>query len=281
MTKDNRHNYEYDVYLEGQTAPAKVVRMVGKNKKVLEIGAGPGSITKHLVKSGNCIVTALEIDQEAIKKLSEFTESIYSADLNSESWPNLLENDSPFEVIVAADVLEHLYDPWTTLRLMKNLLTKDGHLVISLPHIGHNAICACLLNGDFNYRDWGLLDRTHIRFFGLKNIQAMFESADLAINQAEFVIVRPEETEFAESWKKLPTHVRNALSENKFGSVYQVVIKASRKNEKQNHLNLLSIPIESLDSKPHEIITCRLRVLTAKYLPTSIKTRLKKILNNG
>ena len=107
MTKENRHNYEYDVDINSPTAPAKVVRMVGKNKNVLEIGAGPGSITKHLIKTGNCNVTALEIDQDAIKKLSEYTQSIYPADLNNANWPDLLTKESPFDVIVAGDVLEH------------------------------------------------------------------------------------------------------------------------------------------------------------------------------
>ncbi|MBN4061455.1 hypothetical protein JYT58_00930, partial [bacterium AH-315-G11] len=60
MTDEARHNYEYDVDIEGATAPACVVRMVGDNKRVLEVGAGPGSITKMLKGVGNCRVTGLE-----------------------------------------------------------------------------------------------------------------------------------------------------------------------------------------------------------------------------
>lgn len=42
---------------------------------------------------------------------------------------------------------------------------------LSLPHVGHAAIAGCLIDEDFEYRQWGLLDRTHVRFFGIKNVQ--------------------------------------------------------------------------------------------------------------
>jgi len=279
--KQTRHNYEYDFSLDSNTAGAKVLEMVGQGKRVLEIGAGPGSITKYLVEPGKCQVTALERDPEAIKKLALYSQQIYEVDLNDKHWPELLGQDEKFEVVIAADVLEHLYDPWTTLKLMKGLIDNNGYLVVSLPHTGHNAIIACLLNEDFEYRDWGLLDRTHIRFFGLKNMQSMFEGAGLIIEHAEFIVVRPDETEFSEKWNRLPGHVRNALSENRFGSVYQVVIKARPDTGGVNKIDLLSLPVELPASKPVSKSVSTLRRIVAKYLPESIKVPLKRLLRIG
>ena len=62
MAKGEAHTYEYDIDLESDIAPARVLRMVGRNKRVLEIGAGPGSITRHLSGTLGCHVVALEID---------------------------------------------------------------------------------------------------------------------------------------------------------------------------------------------------------------------------
>ncbi|HYQ72781.1 MAG TPA: class I SAM-dependent methyltransferase [Gammaproteobacteria bacterium] len=245
MENQVRHNYEYDVDLDGETAPARVVRMVGQNKRVLEIGAGPGSITRHLQGHGGCAVTALELDSEAIKLLSPFCEKVYQANLNDPDWPQMLSAEDRFDVVVAADVLEHLYDPWTTLGLMKRFLNENGCLVISLPHVGHSSIAACLLQEDFNYRDWGLLDRTNIRFFGIRNIQALFENAGLKIIHAEFVVVPPEETEFSGTWSELPAEVQLALASNRFGCVYQVVIKAVPENASGSGLQLVSMPVET------------------------------------
>ena len=54
--KNKRHNYEYDVDVQLNTAPANVIRMVGHNKRLLEIGCGPGSITKILAEKNRCKV---------------------------------------------------------------------------------------------------------------------------------------------------------------------------------------------------------------------------------
>ena len=57
--KEKRHKYEYQVDANEDNTTAHVVRIVGKNKRVLEIGAGPSSITKILQTVGICRVTAL------------------------------------------------------------------------------------------------------------------------------------------------------------------------------------------------------------------------------
>ncbi|HEX6829568.1 MAG TPA: class I SAM-dependent methyltransferase, partial [Burkholderiales bacterium] len=111
MTRDERHKYEYDVEVGSDTAGGHVLRLAGSNKRVLEIGAGPGSITRVLRDAGNCRVTALEIDPAAIEKLKPYCERVYSVDLNDANWGAALDAEPRFDVIVAADVLEHLYDP--------------------------------------------------------------------------------------------------------------------------------------------------------------------------
>lgn len=226
MNTEARHKYEYVVDLAAETTPAHVVHLVGHSKRVLEVGCGPGSITKLLTQHGQCRVTALELDPEAITKVAPHCEAIMQADLNSAEWPRLLDGAERFDVLVAADVLEHLYDPWTTLRRMVPLINPNGYLVISLPHVGHAAVVSCLINGDFEYRDWGLLDRTHIRFFGLKNIKQLFDQADLKIIEVRYVVKPPEETEFAASWCRLSATVQDALKSSEHADVYQVVVKA-------------------------------------------------------
>ncbi|MEZ5615214.1 MAG: class I SAM-dependent methyltransferase [Rhodocyclaceae bacterium] len=222
-TSNQRHKYEYAV--NPDTAAAKVIRLVGADRRVLELGSGPGSITRHL-KDNGCRVTALELDGDAIAIVGEFCERVIPCDLNDTEWPRLLSDAGQFSAIVAGDVLEHLYDPWATLQKLKPLLAEDGCVVISLPHVAHSAVVACLLTEDFEYQPWGLLDKTHIRFWGLKNIQKLFDEAGFKIIEVDYVIRSPEQTEFASRWRKLPNNVRQALAWNRFGNVYQVVVKA-------------------------------------------------------
>ena len=78
--------------------------------------------------------------------------------------------------IIAADVLEHLYDPWSALATMKTLLAAEGDIIVSLPYIGNAAILGLISDDDFQYREEGLLDKTHIRFFGLRNIAQLMST---------------------------------------------------------------------------------------------------------
>jgi len=282
MSKDTRHTYEYGVELDGDTAPARVIRMVGHDKQVLEIGAGPGSITRHLQGEGRCNVTAMEVDEEAIKILTPFCEKIYTVDLNDSSWSEILPAEQKFDVVVAADVLEHLYNPWSTLKSMAGLLNADGYIVISLPHVGHSAIAACLLDEDFDYRDWGLLDRTHIRFFGLKNMQSLFNEAGLSIVDAQFVITAPENSEFSERWNNLSDDVQKCLASNPVGQVYQVVIKAVPQGRAKKEVNLMEMPIVKAPSlaQDEQVATSGLKAFAKKILPPGIRARLRVIANS-
>ncbi|MCH9052465.1 MAG: class I SAM-dependent methyltransferase, partial [Proteobacteria bacterium] len=173
--KPQRYEYEFDI--EGDSTPAIIIRMVNNGSRVLEIGAGPGSISEELKREKQCHVTALDIDHQFVERLAVICDTAYQADLNDSNWPQVLENENKFDVVIAADVLEHLWDPWKTLSLIRPLIKEDGEIIISLPHVGHCAVSACLINADFDYRDEGLLDRTHIRFFGLKNIQSLIKDA--------------------------------------------------------------------------------------------------------
>ena len=237
--KEKRHNYEYDVDTTSTTAPANVVRLVGKNKRVLELGCGPGSITKILATESQCCVTGMELDSEAISKVTPYCENIFKADLNTSEWPTLLPKGELYDVIVAADVLEHLYDPWSALKKTVQFLKPDGYIVISLPHVGHAAVMSCLIDGDFEYRDWGLLDRTHIRFFGLKNIQDLFVRSGLKIIDVRYVSKPPEETEFSEKWSKLSSATKGALLQTPHANIYQVVIKAVPREREGLELSLI------------------------------------------
>jgi len=112
-------NYEYELDATGDNALAYVLELAGSSKKILEVGAGSGMITKHLVTTKGCDVVALEINPASVEKLKSYVGRVYALDLNGSDWIKGLESEGKFDTVIAADVLEHLYDPWTTLRGMK------------------------------------------------------------------------------------------------------------------------------------------------------------------
>ena len=70
-----------------------------------------------------------------------------------------------FDAIVAADVLEHLVNPWAVLQRLRPLLTSTGALYISLPNIRNLNVLLRLVNGEWRYVGAGILDVSHLRFF--------------------------------------------------------------------------------------------------------------------
>jgi 2-polyprenyl-3-methyl-5-hydroxy-6-metoxy-1,4-benzoquinol methylase len=219
-------NYSYLVVKDDDSAASAVIRFVNKNSRVLDLGAGSGAITKHLVGHNKCEVVAVEVNPTSVKKLEKFCERVHSVDINSADLPKLLSEEKKFDYVLATDVLEHLYDPWLVLKSMKAMLNDTGSIILSLPHAGHSVVVMNFLEGDIEYREWGLMDKTHIRFFGLHNIQQLYESAGLAIVRFHFVVRKPEDTEFAGRWKTLSENARETLGNRQIANIWQVVTEA-------------------------------------------------------
>ena len=100
------------------------------------------------------------------------------------SWP------AP-DCVIFADVLEHLVDPWGTLRAWRARMTPGGTLVISLPNVGHRSVMGGLVRGAFRYVPAGVLDRTHLRFFTRASAIDLIEQAGFRVTHFERVIDGP------------------------------------------------------------------------------------------
>ncbi|HEX3580942.1 MAG TPA: class I SAM-dependent methyltransferase [Thermoanaerobaculia bacterium] len=85
------------------------------------------------------------------------------------------------DAIVLGDVLEHLRDPASLLRLVHDSLGGKGRAFISVPNIANVTVRLGLLFGVFEYRDRGILDNTHLRFYTMRTIKRQIEEAGFRI----------------------------------------------------------------------------------------------------
>ena len=236
--------YDYAVDLSGNSAAAHVIRMTGRGGWVLDLGAGSGSITRHLALTNGCDVVAVETNPASLAKLRTFCRKVLPLDLNSPGWAAALGAEAPFDRVLATDVLEHLHDPWRTLKDMKSLMKPDGAILLSLPHAAHCTVLASLMQEDFAYGEWGLLDKTHIRFFGIHNIQAMLDEAGLVVEAAAFVLRPPERTELADKWARMPPGIQAALTQSPYAHVYQIVVRAGLARDGGRGVQLMDVAVE-------------------------------------
>jgi 2-polyprenyl-3-methyl-5-hydroxy-6-metoxy-1,4-benzoquinol methylase len=134
--------------------------------KVLELGCGKGA-TLEAIRARQPVAQAfgVEIDPASAAEAEKIFDRVWTANIED----TLVEQDieaGSLDLILCLDVLEHLADPWSVVKRISPLLAPKGRLIISLPNIRNwKFIRNLLFKGDFNYRDAGLLDRTHLRFF--------------------------------------------------------------------------------------------------------------------
>lgn len=138
-------------------------------KKILELGVGDASLTKRL-KANGAMIDGVEFDKVYIEQAEPYCERIFTGDLNKIETLNL---DTDYDIIVAADILEHLIDPEYVLSKLKTNLKKDGLLVVSLPNVANIYVRMSLLFGRFNYHSKGLLDKTHLHFYTIGTASSM------------------------------------------------------------------------------------------------------------
>lgn len=220
----------------------RVVRLVGDNRRVIDFGSGPGVVASQLAHQG-CDITVVDGDRDALRLASGHASRAYCLDLNDPDWPQQLETGDRYQVVVLADVLEHLTDPDAVLASAAKLLTDDGYVVLSLPNVSHNGVIASLWQGAFKYSDTGILDRTHVHFFSAQDLEPMLERASLVLEHVEFVTTHPLHTEFAQAWDSLPLSARMALKSNRYGNVYQFVLRARPMSAGAKPLSLDSVRV--------------------------------------
>ena len=153
--------------------------------RLLDIGCSVGSIGKEVkIKAQHCKVFGIEYDESMAKIAEQAIDGVLISDLNK---IKLLDHYEPanFDCVVAADILEHLLDPWSMLDQIITVLSPGGYIVVSLPNVSHVSTFVSLLRKEWPYRDRGIHDKTHLRFFSLRNILTMFNSNDIEIVRLE------------------------------------------------------------------------------------------------
>jgi GT2 family glycosyltransferase len=163
-------------------ARRELIAFLGEDHKasirVLEVGCGCGSTLAHIqYLYPNATVKGVELS-EMPARIGSNSLDIIQGNIETLELPY---EEGFFDYIIFGDVLEHLFAPEKVLRRMKEYLAPGGTILCSIPNLMHASVIIPLLNGVFEYRDAGILDRTHIRFFTLQSVYRMFEQAGYQI----------------------------------------------------------------------------------------------------
>jgi len=151
-------------------------------KMVLDVGCSNGTLGAAIKARTGAQVFGIELSKEMAEEASSRLDKVFIGDAAEVILGREL-NDHQFDTIIFADLLEHLVDPWVVLRAAVKHLHPEGSIITSIPNIRHlDTLYSLIVRGYWPYRDRGIHDRTHLRFFTKKNITELFESANLEID---------------------------------------------------------------------------------------------------
>lgn len=218
-----RYDFE-EIDLESGSVHADVVKLVGEGRRVLELGPATGYMSRAFTDRG-CSVVGIEFDAEMARRAKDHCERVIVGDLDDLDLDADL-GEERFDAIVAADVLEHLKDPLAALVRLRRFLQPDGYFVISVPNVAHGSVRLALLSGHFDYREAGLLDSTHLRFFTRESFEQLLDEAELGLAELHRHELNLDASEVSFDPEAVPPALREELERDPDARTYQFVVKA-------------------------------------------------------
>src|SRR5213595_2278246 len=201
-----------------------VLDLVEPGSRVLEFGCASGYMSEALRDRLGASVVGVELDAEAAQLAAPYTERRLVGDAEELDLVTELGGER-FDAILFADVLEHLRDPAALLKRVRPLVAENGVVIASIPNVAHASVRLALLGGSFRYREEGLLDETHLRFFTREGVQDLFESSGYLITQWLRRRLEVEETEIPVP-PSVPEEARAWATGDPEATTYQFVVCA-------------------------------------------------------
>jgi SAM-dependent methyltransferase len=149
-----------------------------RTARILDVGTADGYLGQALRNAGFENVVGMEGDSTRAAAARAAYVEVIRSDLDR---PATWSLGTYFDVIICADVLEHLSNPWAALKLLVEALEPEGRLLISIPNSGHWWVRANALCGRFPLEARGLFDRGHVRFFTWSTLRELVKQAGLEI----------------------------------------------------------------------------------------------------
>lgn len=161
-------------------------------RKLIDLGCGQGRFGENVKRSfPNCETWGVEPHEDSAASARLRNDRVISATLDQAAL-ELEPEYGTFDVVTMNDVLEHLNSTEEALGLVRRLLSPTGTLVLSLPNVRYYVnVMDLVLRGKWDYQDFGILDRTHLRFFTFKSAQRKIRSCGFEVVEVKG-INRPE-----------------------------------------------------------------------------------------
>lgn len=186
MAELSQYSEHYFVPESGNSSWANIYHHIPEGTRVLDVGCSTGNFGQALEQLKGCTAVGVDLNEQDVAEARQRISEAYVLDITKEGAKQLL---GTFDVVIFADVIEHLPDPRAVLRAVHGLLNDGGIVVYSIPHMGHLSVRLDMLEGRFPYAELGLLDRTHLHFYDRHEVHDVFATSGFAVTHENPVVV--------------------------------------------------------------------------------------------
>ena len=237
--------YDFEIDLSQNSSTGMILSRINEGSVVLEFGCAAGRMTRYMKEALGCKVYIVEYDKSAFEKALQYAEDGLCDDILTFQWVEKFKGIN-FDAVIFADVLEHLTESEKVLKEASKCLKDAGYIYVSIPNITHNDIVFKAYDERFDYTSTGILDDTHVHFWGLKNLEDLAAKSDLVLKRIEATYCPVGMTEqYAE--EKVNKHIlfQNMLRERQCGEVYQFVLTFAKDGKDDTEFLLKTPSISS------------------------------------
>jgi len=163
----------------------RIVELCGgvNNKRILDVGCGNGVLGKTLIDKG-AIVDGCDLSGDAIDGAAKVLNKAFIFDIENDNYKDIEKN---YDIVIATEVIEHLFLPELFIKNIKNLVKENGLIIITTPNFLMWTLRLRMLFGQFEYTESGFWDRGHIHFFTYKTFLKTLIENGLTIEQENHI----------------------------------------------------------------------------------------------
>ena len=169
--------YQVDRPLDPDEVPGIVAKMIPIGSRVLDIGCGEGTLSKVLSDACRAEFVGVEPDPTRAARAADSGLNVLVGSFDRE----IIRELKSFDIVLFADVLEHLPNPHAILLTCREALRPRGAIIVSVPNVAHWSVRSELLQGRFRYQPTGIMDATHLRWFTATTAKSLIASAGFEV----------------------------------------------------------------------------------------------------